>query len=334
MESVPVNPSRRLAGFLADAGRPFVWLFAAIGAVLVAAPQQWADLVDAPVRPSGAVKCGVDPGESLLDDPAGAWHPRMLSVQVLGNPLPANWIRLFENGEDVPTAEVAGLAFAFLDGRPWFYDESAVQEPITGLIVGRTAVGSREFAESVSRYDEGFDTDSFSALLGSPHRSFGFAVSLWPLLAFTGLIAAGRWWFQPRPLNRDGRSVRSARLLRGLVRPWGWLLAGIGFWGTAFHGTPVGPADCDTFVGRGPADAPHPRVLELVVALPGRPEPWESEVFAAWSAPTAGVWGVREGDGAWFVTHLVVSLWWLVPAGVAANAATLWRRRSTDDPTK
>ena len=330
---------RRLARLLAGFGTPFLWLFAAIGAALIVWPA-WG-LEDAPRRAGGRIKVSVHSGDFLLvdengdDHPAGPWHPWMLTVEWLGEPLPDDWITLFEPDTEI-APETYCLAFAYLDGgAEWYWpDGGGLREdfgrrcfPLPGFVTGTTAVGSREFAGLVSRHDDDFDNDRMLELVGPPHRLRGAALSLWPLLTAAGLIGAVRWRRAAGRRER-GEPARAPGLPRRLVRPWLGVTAALGLLCVVGGDLEVGPYWFGASVVRGPADASHPRALQLFVSGPQPPGPDERpETNVARSAPSAGLWGQYWSDRYGRGAGGAVSLWYVAAACLLANGVTLWRRR-------
>ena len=328
---------RRLARLLAEFGTPFLWLFAAIGAALIALPA-WG-LEDAPRRAGGTMKVSVHSGDFLLrdenggDHPAGPWHPWMLTVERLGEPLPDDWITLFESDTEI-APETYRLACAYMGGDgAWCWPDGGGMSgdprrrslPLPGFVAATTAVGSREFAGLVSRYDDDFDNDRTLQLVGPPHRLRGAALSLWPLLTAAGLIGVVRW---RRAAVRRGRGepTRAPGLPRRLVRPWVRVTAALGLLCVAGADLQVEEYRFDASVVRGPPNAPHPRALEVLVSGPPPPGPEERpEINVAHVAPLAGLWGrhwsLPYGRGA----GGAVSLWYVAAACLLANGVTLWR---------
>ena len=322
----------RTAGLLFG---PCVWLFALLGAGLTAFPAWPLEIADGPRRPSAAVKVGVQPGEWVLLDSAGdptaagEWHPRVLTAELLGGPLPDGWLGLFTD-PDID-AETAALALAYFDETPWIYAADRVCFPAPGFAAGTTAAGPREFRGLASRWDDELDGDAadenFIAHVGPPHRVRGFALSLWPLLALAGLIGAVRWGIAARRGKAADEPEARFALFARLARPWVWGLTAAGLIGTAAVELSVGGTEWSAAIVRGPADGPHPRVFRLRAF--GDADRFDD---GWWDAPIAGVWweNVFSHDspgGPWESATLAVSLWYVAAVGLAGNAATLWRTR-------
>ena len=337
----------RTAGLLFG---PVVWLFALLGAGLVAFPAWPLHGEDAPVRPSAAAIVDVWTGEAVFLNPAtgallpgAAWHPRVVAIDLLGEPLPDGWRAAFAEppGDDVPP-----LAAAYRDGTAWNFAPGGARGAALGFAAGTTAAGTAQFREGAGRWDRPFDLSevatadpskeaAFVRHLGPPHRVRGFAVSPWPLLTLALLTGAGRLWVARR---RDSSAEDAADRFgeaRRLARPWGWGLAAVGLLCLAAKALPVGGAVWDAAVVRGPADVPHPRLLSVGWLRESRADP--GPIGTDRSAPAAGVWFGRfvfrdaRGGGFGAQSGLYVSLWYFAAAGLAGNAATLWRRASRAD---
>ena len=328
----------RTAGLLFG---PVVWLFALLGAGLAAFPAWPLVTGGGPVRPSAAVKVGVRSGHWTLLDPTGAptaageWHPRVLTAERLGGPIPDGWPGLFTDPEVDP--ETAALAFAYFGSTVWQEALPGTRSPALGFAAGTTAAGPREFRGLANRWDDELDGDdadaNFIAHLGPPHRVHRFAVSLWPLLILAGLIGAARWGFAARRgAAADDANARFPLFAR-LARPWVWGLAAAGLVCTTAVELSVGGTDWNVDIVRGPADGPHPRAFRFYTS--GEAERADERGWSA-NAPTCGVW--REtacGPGSpgepWESATLAVSLWYFAAVGLAGNAAALWRRSGCAD---
>ena len=328
-----MTAARRLARLLGDLRVPFLWLFAAVGAALVAWPDAYVWYGGGDVRPSGAVRVGVERGGWLFlknfgPDPRGDWHPRMLTVAVLGDPLP----------EEVE-ADPAGWE-RYDSGLRWSDDPEGFAAAAAGLVAGRSAEGRFRYTQAPVYWEEGEG--------GPPHHVVGAGASLWPLLVLAGLVGAVRRVLLVRRRARDPEGEpKPPGLARRLVRPWVLLLAGVGAWGTALLETDLGPAAWTATVARGPATAPHPRVLELAAVWHDRLAVFgDGDEPRTRSAPLAGAWfrhdprsgglgggGLGGGSGPGR-TKAAVSLWWLAAVGWAAGAAVLWRTRPRRTPAE
>ncbi len=355
-----MTTARRFARLLLELLRPFGWLFALLGAALILWPAWgFGSVEDGSLRPGGDVTMEITGGWILPDDngdehPAGAWHPRMLSVKWLREPLPAEWAaQLGPSLDALPegvSPDAAALALAYNQcrrGGPGFYFRSEggplyhrvkrpppVVFPYLGLVTGQTAAGTHEFARTVFRYDSETRTFTDLSLLGPPHRVRGVAISLWPLVVAAGIVGFLRW---RRTVGRRERGEDAAApgLPRRMARPWIGLSAAIGLGvvagGGSHMGFPLGPYSVTTHIVRGPADVPHPRGLKVWAHENGqRPPPgstWgPSETFHH-NAPSAGLWSTQRIGGGGTGFGATVSLWWFAAAGLLANAVTLWRVR-------
>ncbi len=315
-----MTAARRFARLLRTLAAPFVWLFALIGAALVAFPpwSMWT-AGDAEGWPSAGVLVEMTDGESLfpIGPSPNLWspHPRALSAGVLGGPV--------------------------TDGNPdlnagwwwWTDDPNGVRWPVAGLVSGTGRVQRGDFLEERPYSLEVSGTDP-----GPLRRLYGLGVSLWPLLTLAAGIAALRWRRRAGQVDDergDGAASRGGGRRR-LLRPWVLLAAGVGAFATVGAFVPAGPGLWTTRVSRGPAEAPHPRVLELAVLWTTPPPASVSRGGARRTAhPTAGLWvrhyivpAAQAVPLGWYGESAVaISLWWLVVIGAAANGATLGRTR-------
>ena len=284
-----MTAARRAAAFCHDAAAPVVWLFALLGAGLALFAADWwePDFGTTP-RPSGAVRVGVEPGWRwfpLAPFSQDSYHPRVLVVERLGRSLaPYDW----EADGPVPDNELHDRYDA--TGQ-WDDEENAVTSPAAGLLAGRTLTYPADFTDDWAAreaIDEAWDDPD--APDPPVHLVTGVAVSLWPLLTLGAVVAAVRWGRRRRRRARDPDfEPRPPSLVRRLVRPWVLLSAAVGLWGTALHHTPLGPATWAATVARGPAAAPHPRVLTLTADWKEKTL-WDEDAPHDRSRPLWGVW--------------------------------------------
>ena len=330
-----MSATRRFARFLLDIGAPFVWLFALIGAALIAFPpwSMWT-AGDAEGWPSAGVLVEMTDGDSLF--PLGVdpnfWspHPRALTVGVLGGPV--------TDGDPGPEPNFNDARWLW-----WTDDPGGVRWPVAGLVSGVGRVHRGEFLK-----ERPYSMEVSWADPGPLRRLYGLGVSLWPLLTLAAAVAAVGWRRRRRAEGRgrthdehsdaggdegsDGPPRGGGR--RRLLRPWVLLAAGVGAFATVGAFVPAGPGLWVPRVSRGPADAPHPRVLELAVFWTTPPPAFVRRGGDRRAArPTAGLWfrhfvvpAAQALTLDWYgATAVALSLWWLVAAGLAANAVTLWR---------
>jgi hypothetical protein len=169
---------------------------------------------------------------------------------------------------------------------------------------------------------------------GPRRRVSGVGLSLWPLLALSALVGLGWTIVAVRRGEPDGDPSPRRRTVRRLVRPWLWTAAVAGVICVTAHGLSTGPIDWRADVTRGPADGPHPRLFEASISGVhygpiGTSFERTAPGFRVWrtSALNGGPPAPDGASAIYELVILVVSLWWLLPAGLLANAVTLWRMR-------
>ena len=339
--------------------RPVLWVAAGAGVALALCPAGHADFIEArhdpdagpiPVRPLGPVKARViDPGGGR-EPRLTAWHPAALEVRLAGRP--------------VPYAEGPGDLAAWRARRDALRGEDAW--PALGVHLERYPQSTDRFRQAPSTFEDAprpaVDRDDPAAAWAagaaadraSPLRPVHqLTLSVWHPLALALLPGAVRVW--------RGWGGRPPGLWGKLLRPWVWTAAVLcGSAVLAVVLPPLGESGvaAGVDVESGPADGPHPRVLDLGLLWDGPMPPvvsalpWEDgwdETFGPddrrpgdyflTTPPPPAVPGVFNAGGLAMHTEwgaptghltLALTLWWLlVPAGVVhvvtlARAAWRW----------
>ncbi|NNJ24843.1 hypothetical protein [Alienimonas chondri] len=309
------TPARRFARLLGELLRPFAWMFAAIGAALIAFPAgpMWSAESDEDWTES-RVQVSIDEGRYLF-----AWgglaagepwspHLRAVSVTVFGDPMD-------ENAGPERQGDASHSGGSAIGGWIWIV-----------AMMERGGVSTYPVTEDSAR--------------GTMHRTYDAAISLWPLALLFIAIAAVRWRRRVGRTPSTGAS-RFEAVCR-VARPWIWSAAGIGAFVTVVQFLPVGPGYATASVNRGPVETRHPRVLEASIDWISPPPEWIDEGGTRTAAATgAGLWFSHErstlprivSNPVWQGRTVVgLSLWWFAFVALLANGVTLWRMRRRGEP--
>ena len=331
----PVTPARRLGRAAGRFSRPLLWALAGLGLAITLVPRSTGGDVREPDSMRGLSRITVDANAGSMWGDASPWHPRFLTVTVLGPELPPDprWpaeAGRWERDNDAVPYALRWYAVA---------NPRCVRLPAAGLMGG---VGADR--EGFYRLDAALNGGFFGEDPGRMCRVVGASVSLWSLVLPAAAWGAWRVRRGDRP-----RSPR-ATLRRRLARPWAWGLAGLG--AAALVGSVPdlpdgrgGAVSAALAVNRGPAGVPHPRTVSTRLDWVD-PPPWALAPFCpppdppgdvrdeirTLDRPRVGLWasvrGIRYDDAPQgFYASAAVSLWWLAAAALGGNLWTLARHR-------
>ena len=207
---VPVTPGRRLARAAGRFARPFLWALAGLGAAVVLFPRSIGGGMGEPdtMRELSRLTVDVQDGIPLGDAPP--WHPRFVTVTVLGPGLPPDprW-PAEASAEEI---ESAGA----LSDLEWYGPANPRRRflPAAGLLIGAGATRDGFYRQDADMLGGFFGGDP-----GPMCRVVGASISIWYFVGWIGLWGSGECG------GATGRGRRGRRRCGG-----GWSGRGSGGW--------------------------------------------------------------------------------------------------------